>query len=126
MSGASRLVTGSAVATGSAMGIEVGFKVRKVIVRNVTHPSTFEWTAGMPDDSAFKRAGNGDTSFVASAGITPSQTKNLPLSGSLGGTPSYPLPAQPTQAATTYDGFTLGADALLNQSGDTLYWEAQD
>jgi hypothetical protein len=80
------------VGTGSDLDFEkIGFSPRYVRVVNVTGNCTFEWFQTMADDSAFKQNG-GTQSLVTTNGITP-------LS----------------------DGFSLGADADMNVSGEVLH-----
>lgn len=95
-SGVNRMVTGSIVATGSAMNIRmVGFRPSKVTVLNASAPARGEWQDTMADASMLKQVTAGTASFVTSNGITP-------LS----------------------DGFTLGTDADLNTADEVIHWAA--
>lgn len=99
-SGARRVVSGSFIGDGSARSIKtVGFRPTVVRLYNVTGNAVAVWLKSMPDDAMQKTvdsgAGTTDLSYVTSGGVTP-------LS----------------------DGFTLGADADLNASAETVHWEA--
>jgi len=96
------VATGSFLGTGSALNItKLGFRPRVVKLMNVASGGlcTFYWNKEMPDASAWKEA-NHDTaqrSFITSNGITP-----------------------------LANGFTVGADADMNVSGEQVYYEAHD
>jgi hypothetical protein len=95
-SGVNRMMTGSIVASGSAMNIDVvGFRPSRVLVQNVSAPARGEWQDTMADAAALKTVTAGTVSFITSDGITP-------------------------RAA----GFTLGADADLNTATEVVHWTA--
>lgn len=94
MSG-TQLVTGSFVGTGAALDVEtVGFKPRYVRMWNVSDPGTLEWTDGMADAAGFKHVDGTQTQLSAN-GVTP-----------------------------IAKGFTLGADADMNVSGEVIHFVA--
>lgn len=98
MSGGTRTVCGSFVGTGADLNVRtVGFKPRSVICRNVTGLVTAEWQETMEDDSMVKRVTAGTMTVPTTNGITP-----------------------------LADGFTVGADADLNVSGEIVHWEARE
>jgi len=88
-------------ARGTVIGTGAALNVRTVGFRprRVTLHSVGDemfWEEGMADASAYKRVAGGTGTLATSNGITP-------LS----------------------DGFTIGADADVNGSGDVIRWEAQ-
>jgi len=101
-SGVQRSVNGAVEGTGSAINVRtVGFRPRRVELRNVDGDCMGFWQNDMADASMQKvvdsGAGATDISTVTSDGITP-------LS----------------------DGFTIGADSDLNASGETIMWVAHE
>ncbi|KXH75410.1 MAG: hypothetical protein AM326_03400 [Candidatus Thorarchaeota archaeon SMTZ-45] len=99
-SGVNRVVVGAVVGTGSAMNIDtVGFRPKLVRVVNVgaTGLSRLEWFKGQADAAAVKTITNGTISVIAANGITPRA-----------------------------NGFTLGADANVNISGELAFFEAHE
>jgi len=99
-SGVNRIVVGAVIGTGSAMNVDtVGFRPKLVRVVNAgaTGLSRFEWFAGMADAAAVKTVTNGTISVIAADGITPRAR-----------------------------GFTIGADANVNISGEIIYYEAHE
>lgn len=90
--------SGSFVSNGAAKSVKVpGFKPRYVKVVNGASGASLEWFDGMPDDSALKTPADGNVAMTSSAGITPLD-----------------------------DGFTLGADAAVNNSGDVVYYRCEE
>lgn len=97
-SGVMRKMTGSFTGTGAAVEVKtIGFRPRHVRLMNRQGLCQAEWTDSMPDASAFKQITDGTTTFITSNGITP-------LS----------------------NGFSLGADADLNVSGEDVHWVAEE
>lgn len=87
------VVTGSVIATGSAMDVRtVGFRPKTVDLRTgATGGIEGHWQAGMADASAYKRTAAGVGSKVTANGITP-----------------------------LADGFRIGADSDLNSAGKQI------
>jgi hypothetical protein len=75
----------------------VGFRPRKVELINEGGLVTGEWVEGMADDSVSKRITSGTMTVPTSGGV-------IPLS----------------------NGFSLGADADLNASGELVRWSAHE
>lgn len=100
-SGSARIATGKFTATGALITVSmVGFRPQKVelIVTVGTKAGlNAAWHDTMADASAFKRVAAGTGSFVTTGGITP-------LAG----------------------GFSVGTDADMNNSGDTIHWVAHE
>jgi hypothetical protein len=84
------------VATGGAIDVRA-FGFRPKTVKLHQGGVSLEWQEGMASDSAYKRLANGTGTFVAAGGVTP-----------------------------LVDGFTIGADADLNATGQTIRWEASE
>ena len=100
MSGGSRLVTGSFIASGALQDVPlVGFRPRKVVVYNSSVPGQITWLKDMPDNSGIKEVAAGTKTYITSNGLAPNATA---------------------------DGFSFGADATLNQAGNLCFFEAQD
>lgn len=96
-SGVRASASGSFVSNGSAKTISTpGFRPGKVELRG-SGGDRGEWFASMPDGYLSKITAAGSGSLAASNGVTP-----------------------------TADGFTLGADADLNASGETIYWHCEE
>jgi hypothetical protein len=105
--------SGSIAGTGAALTINLGWTPAYVKVFNPNDAGslwpTLEWVGGMPDASGFKTlktldngaTGNASSNKITANGITP-------YAGDI---------------ATT-KGFTIGADADINVSGETLFWIA--
>ena len=97
-SGVNRTVVGSFKGTGSALNVRsVGFRPKAVHVMNVGGLCQAWWTEKMADAAAVKQVTDGTISALTSNGITP-------LS----------------------NGFTLGADADLNVSGELCQYIAYE
>lgn len=93
---------GKVKGTGSAIDIDsLGFRPRMVKLFNATTLATATWIDPMPNASCMEVADAGsnlaDVLWVTTNGITP----------------------------RTY-GFTIGTDAILNNSADVIYWSAQE
>jgi len=96
-SGASKVVRGCFVGTGSAIDVRtVGFRPRSVKLMNVTGLVKGDWVESMADASALKQLNHASAqlSFITSNGVTP-------LS----------------------DGFRLGADTDLNVAAEIVHFE---
>lgn len=99
-SGVNRVVVGAVIGTGSAMNVDtVGFRPKLVRVVNAgaTGLARLEWFKGMADAAAVKTVTAGTISVLSSNGITPRA-----------------------------NGFTIGADANVNISGEIIYFEAHE
>ncbi|MCG8447190.1 MAG: hypothetical protein MI753_15920 [Hyphomicrobiales bacterium] len=94
--------TGSVEGTGSAINVELGFTPDYVRLMNVDGDATLDWTSDMPDDEGYKTVAAGANAQINAGGITP-----------YGGAP-----------ATAAAGFTIGVDADVNASGETIMWVA--
>jgi hypothetical protein len=97
-SGVNRIVVGAFTGTGAALNVRtVGFRPKAVHVINAGGLCQAWWTERMADAAAIKQITDGTISALTSNGITP-------LS----------------------NGFTLGADADLNVSGELCHYIAQE
>lgn len=95
-SGVARIQVGTITPPGTAYDVRtVGFRPKKVELINVDGLVYAQWQNTMPDDSAALRITDGTISYITSDGITP-------LS----------------------DGFTIGANANINQSDEAIHWTA--
>lgn len=94
--------SGTVEGTGAAINIELGFSPSYVRILNIDGIAVAEWIWGMADASAMKQVTAGTISHPTSNGISP-------YTGAAGQTPV---------------GFTIGADADVNVSGETLFWVA--
>lgn len=97
-----RTKTGTVEGTGAAINIELGFKPTIVKIFNVDGLATLEWNDAMPAASGVKRVTAGTMTWITSNGVS----------------------LYDGVARTTGSGFTIGADADVNASGETIYWEA--
>jgi hypothetical protein len=92
---------GQFTGTGAAIAVEVGFRPRKVELRNIGGNATAVWQYPMADASMQKTVDSGagatDISTVTTGGVTPTAT-----------------------------GFSLGTDADLNAAGENVVWEATE
>ncbi len=71
MAGSSRVFRDATAGTGAPQDIKVpGFSPVKVVIRN-RNGTRWEWTDSMPVGSAYKSVAAGDTTYVATNGITP-------------------------------------------------------
>ncbi|RMD93749.1 MAG: hypothetical protein D6811_04320 [Alphaproteobacteria bacterium] len=89
--------------TGSAINVSVGFTPARVEIINETDPGHYIWTDTMGAGEMLKLVdGTVALTFASSGGIST-------YAGSSG---------------SAAKGFTIGADADMNGSGDTLHWVA--
>lgn len=96
-SGARRTTHGSFVSDGNLRSVQtVDYRPTRVELHNDAGDSAM-WTSEMADDSMFKRVTAGTGSLVTSDGV-------IPLA----------------------NGFSLGADADMNASTETIYWTAYE
>lgn len=93
---------GTVEGTGAALNIQCGFTPAHVRVLNVDGLATMEWTSDFADGTALKTVTAGTMSLAGSNGITP-------YAGTAGGDSA---------------GFTIGADADVNVSAETINWVA--
>lgn len=102
------MCVGSTTATGAAINVSLGWTPKYVIVSNpaTTVPANMEWSTGMAAASALRTVASGTNSEAIMSRVTVSG-----ISVYSGGT-------------TTPKGFTIGADTVVNISGDTLYYRA--
>lgn len=97
-SGVRKVYRGSFTGTGASLDIKVvGFKPRAVRLLNVTAPGKGEWTESMTEGSMVKEIAAGDTSLIATQGITPIAT-----------------------------GFNVGTDAVANGAGNLIHYIAEE
>lgn len=97
---ASRLfATGAVVGTGANLEVAgdlCPFRPASVKIFNLTSGDELHWHAGMADAAGFKRVAAGTGAAITTGGVTPGDVV----------------------------GFTLGTDADINASGETLAFEA--
>lgn len=86
--------TGTYTGTGAAKTVVVGHKPKKVLIFNASDPAIAVHLDTMAAAS-FMSQEDGSTAFVTSQGVTLTDT-----------------------------GFTVGTNAQINASGDTIHWEA--
>lgn len=90
--------TGVVTGTGSALNVtKLGFRPRSVKLYNIDGLCTLYWQNNMPDAYGFKEITDGTKSYISANGITP-----------------------------LVNGFTIGADADINVSGERIKFEAVD
>ena len=94
--------TGQITGTGAALNVLLGFVPTYVKIINQTDVGSLEWIGGMPAASGLKTTDAPSEAFITSDGISE-------YAGTIG-----------ADAA----GFTLGADADINGSGDQLHFVA--
>jgi hypothetical protein len=99
-----QFITGTVTGTGSAINVQLGWKPDWVRAINYgdTAPTIMEWTSAMTDGHGIKTVTAGTTTKLSSNGITPYE-------GTEGG---------------DSPGFTIGADADLNASGEAIVYIA--
>lgn len=96
-SGFRQAVQGAFMSDGAARVVDTpGFRPAKVEVWTDAGVNGV-WLDSMPDAAAFKRLANGTGSYITSNGVTPDAS-----------------------------GFTLGADAALNATGQMVFWSASE
>lgn len=96
------IATGTVEGTGSAINVECGFQPRAVKVINIDGDAILDWTEDMGADAGYKTVAAGTNALVSSGGITK-------YAGS---------------AAANSEGFTIGTDADVNASAETLVYIA--
>ena len=94
------VVTGSFLGTGADLTIKsLPSKVKAIWLHNAASADSMFWSSSMDDDSAFKRVAAGTQTLVTSNGVTPYRSSD----GA---------------------GFSLGADADMNVSGELVHYTA--
>lgn len=96
-----QIITGTVEGTGAAINVEVGFTPDWVEVQNIDGNAAAVWSSDMPAGHMVKRSA-GTFSNATTNGISP-------YAGTRGGDSA---------------GFTIGADADVNASGETLIYKA--
>lgn len=96
-----QIATGTVEGTGSAINVSCGFTPKHITLLNIDGDARLDWNDAMPDANGFKTIAAGTTAQITSNGVTP-------YAG--------------TQSAAI--GFTIGADADVNASGETIVWTA--
>ena len=94
--------SGTVEGTGAAINVQCGFTPAYVRVINIDGDAIMEWEENMTDGEAYKIVAAGTNAQIATGGITP-------YAGSAG---------------ANSKGFTIGADADVNASAETLHWIA--
>lgn len=94
--------TGTVEGTAAAINVELGFTPAYVKLINIDGDATLDWTEDMADDEGYKFVAAGTNAQIATGGITP-------YAGS---------------AASAAKGFTIGTDADVNASAETIMWVA--
>lgn len=101
-SGVSRLVTGSYLGTGSLQNIigeKLGFKPKRLTIhRRTSQLDMVKWLDTLADDSGYIHPGTGGAVSLATSQMV------TPLA----------------------DGFSVGTNAAVNNSGDTYDFEAEE
>ena len=97
-------VTGTVEGTGAAIDVVCGFTPTHVRVVNWDGVASMEWFTGMGAAGGYKVVAAGTNSKVTTNGIS----EYAGVSG------------------VTSNGFTIWADADVNASAETLFWEASD
>lgn len=88
----------SVAATGAAMNVQLGFTPNEVYIFNRTTGASIRWLGSMPAAAGIKTVTAGTQTYITANGVTA-------YAGSNGADSA---------------GFTLGADANVNASGNTL------
>ena len=108
-------LTGTVEGTGSAINVSIGFVPKKVKLFNIDDVGglapVMEWVQGMAAASAFKYL------KIVDSGATGNASHDLVTSNGISeyvGT-----------VAGVSEGFTIGADADMNVSGETIVWKAE-
>ncbi len=100
-----QVATGTVEGTGAALNIELGFTPKAVRIDNVDGLVQLFWNDDMPDASGIKQITAGTLSWITSNGVTPYAGSDTP-------------------GSEETEGFTIGADADVNVSAETIYWTA--
>lgn len=96
------LATGTVEGTGAAINVSLGFTPSAVRIDNIDGDAILFWNDAMPDASGMKTVAAGTTAHITSNGVTP-------YAGA---------------EASAAKGFTIGADADVNASAETIVWTA--
>lgn len=96
------VATGTVEGTGAAINIALGFKPAHIEVHNIDGDAILIWNDAMPAASGMKTVAAGTTAHITSAGIS----------------------LYAGVAATTGEGFTIGADTDVNVEAETICWTA--
>lgn len=92
--------SGAVSSTNARINVNIGFKPSWVRLLNSANVSEMEWHAGMPSDSAVRRSGAANPSYITSSGI------KLVDDG-------------------TNIGFSVGPDSQFNPTGSNeIFWVA--
>ncbi len=94
--------TGKVEGTAAIINVSCGFIPTAVPIDNIDGNAILFWNDAMPDASGMKTIAAGTTAHITSNGVTP-------FAGS---------------EASAAKGFTIGADADVNASSETICWTA--
>lgn len=94
--------TGTVEGTGAAINLELGFTPSYVQLINIDGDASLVWTDTMTDGEGYKTVAAGTNAQIATGGITP-------YAGAEG---------------SASVGITIGTDADVNASAETLHWVA--
>jgi hypothetical protein len=94
---------GTVEGTGSAINIPCGFQPNLVRLINIDGDAILDWTSDMGAGKGYKTVAAGTNALIATGGITA-------YTGSEG---------------SESEGFTIGADADVNASAETIVWVAE-
>lgn len=94
--------TGTVEGTGAAINVQLGFTPDYVKLINIDGDASLEWISDMDDGEGYKTVAAGTNAQIATGGVTPYEGVT----------------------ATAAKGFTIGADADVNASGETIMWVA--
>ena len=100
-----RMATGVAVGTTSAINVPLDFEPRRVEIFNTTSGDHLVWIKEMGPDAGFKSVAAGAGAAITSGGITPNSKQYLDDAG-------------------TARGFTIGTDSDINDTDEVLVWTA--
>lgn len=108
-----QIKVGSVAGTGAAINVSIGFKPKQVKVFNPNDAGglfpTIEWFEGMAAASGFK------TKVVVDSGVTGNKSSDYVTSNGI---------SQYAGSDSAPEGFTIGADADVNVSGETVFYMA--
>lgn len=93
---------GTVEGTAAAINVQLGFTPQAVQVINIDGDAMMWWTDDMTDGEAYKIVAAGTNAQIATGGVTP-------YAGTVGGNGA---------------GFTIGADADVNATDETIIWMA--
>lgn len=100
-----RMATGVAVGTTSAINVTLDFEPARVDVFNTTSGDHLVWIQEMGPDTGVKSVAAGAAAAITSGGITPNSKQYLDEAG-------------------TDRGFTIGTDSDINDTDEVLVWSA--